>query len=128
MIQEDEYDYLAETLVNFETFVASRAKAMQSPILDMVHATMGISGEAGELLDAVKKSFIYNKPLDTENVIEELGDIMFYVQHMLNQFPKHSLYTVLNANMDKLRKRYPDGYSDAAAQARTDKLETGETK
>lgn len=35
----------------------------------------GVSGEAGELLDAVKKSVVYKKPLDRENVVEELGDL-----------------------------------------------------
>ena len=41
---------------------------------------VGVSGEAGELLDAVKKAVIYRKPLDLENVIEELGDLEFYME------------------------------------------------
>lgn len=41
---------------------------------DMLHMAVGVSGEAGELLDAVKKATIYKKPIDRENVIEELGE------------------------------------------------------
>ena len=43
------------------------------------HAT-GVAGEAGELLDAIKKHVVYNKPLDRANVIEELGDLEFYME------------------------------------------------
>jgi hypothetical protein len=48
----------------------------------LMHATFGISGEAGELLDAVKKHIIYGKPLDRENVVEELGDLEFYLEDL----------------------------------------------
>jgi len=43
----------------------------------LIHMVLGISGESGELLDAIKKHTIYHKPLDIGNVIEELGDIEF---------------------------------------------------
>ncbi len=48
--------------------------------MDVLHATVGISGEAGELLDAIKKHVFYNKTIDRDNVIEELGDLEFYMQ------------------------------------------------
>lgn len=44
----------------------------------LMHAFVGIAGESGELLDAVKKQWIYNRPLDRVNVLEELGDLTFY--------------------------------------------------
>lgn len=86
----------------------------------MVHAAIGVSGEAGEILDAIKKTWVYGQPLDRENLIEELGDIEFYLQALrsLLNVPRGE---VLQANMTKLRKRYPTGYSDKAAQARADK-------
>jgi hypothetical protein len=43
-----------------------------------LHMAIGVSGEAGELLDTIKKFAIYQKPLDFTNLIEELGDIEFY--------------------------------------------------
>jgi NTP pyrophosphatase (non-canonical NTP hydrolase) len=86
----------------------------------MLHMVLGISGEAGELVDAIKKAVIYNKPLDRANVVEELGDIEFYLEG-LRQGLGISRAEVLEANMSKLSRRYQDGYSDAAAQARADK-------
>src|ERR1035438_3961414 len=53
--------------------------------LRLLHAAMGISGESGELMDAVKKHIMYNKPLDVENVKEELGDLLWYMSLALDQ-------------------------------------------
>lgn len=87
----------------------------------LMHMAMGIAGEAGEIIDAIKKHVMYEKPIDILNIVEELGDIEFYLEGL-----RHSLLLtreiVLKANIDKLAgKRYPDGYSDAAATARADK-------
>ena len=59
---------------------------MQNHEAHLVHMAMGVSGEAGELLDAIKKSTIYRKPLDKENIIEECGDILFFTQGILNYY------------------------------------------
>lgn len=95
--------------------------------LQILHAAIGISGEAGELLDAVKKLWAYNKPLDISNVREELGDILFYIR-ALCQALEISEESCMRDTVSKLNKRYPEGYTDAAAQTRADKIETGETK
>lgn len=84
------------------------------------HAATGVSTEAGELLDAAKKHVIYGKPLDRPNVIEELGDIEFYMES-LRQGLGISREEVLAHNVAKLSVRYGGGYSDAAARARADK-------
>lgn len=94
--------------------------------VDVLHMAVGISGEAGELLDAVKKHTVYNKELDRKNIVEELGDLEFYMEG-LRQRLKISREETLEANIDKLatgkNARYKDGYTDAAAQARADKSE-----
>lgn len=87
----------------------------------MIHAILGISGECGELLDAIKKHVIYGKPIDRENLIEELGDIEFYLQHF-RAITGISRDQAIEANMEKLAKRYPGyNYTDTAAQIRADK-------
>lgn len=89
-----------------------------------LHMAVGISGEAGELLDAVKKAVIYQKPLDRENVIEELGDLRFYMAGLMNAL-NISEQEILYATNKKLGKRYASGsYSNAQAQERADKNET----
>lgn len=96
--------------------------------IDLIHAVMGITGEAGELLDAVKKFVIYDKPLDADNVIEELGDMEFYMEQLRQRLGITREMT-LEANIAKLKKRY-DGlqYTDAAAQQRADKVDKPQRK
>ena len=86
-----------------------------------IHMAIGVAGEAGELLDAIKKQAIYNKPVDRENVVEELGDLEFYMEG-LRQGLGITREETLIANIDKLGKRYVGmTYSDSAAQLRADK-------
>ncbi len=86
-----------------------------------LHMAVGIAGEAGELLDAIKKHVFYGKPLDVENVVEEMGDIEFYSEG-LRQALGLIRGEILAANMDKLDKRYAGfEYSDKAAIERADK-------
>lgn len=87
-----------------------------------LHMAVGVAGEAGELLDAVKKAAIYRKPLDRENVIEELGDLEFYMEG-LRQGLGISREETIAHNIAKLSKRYSSGsYSDKHAQERADKV------
>lgn len=88
---------------------------------NLIHMVLGISGESGELLDAIKKHAIYNKTLDINNVIEELGDLEFYLEG-LRQALNISREDTISANIKKLSVRYSEAtYSDKAAQDRRDK-------
>lgn len=88
---------------------------------DLLHMAVGVSGEAGELLDAVKKAVIYNKEIDLENVIEELGDLEFYMSK-IRQIVGITREEILKQNIDKLSIRYAKGkYSNDQAQERADK-------
>jgi len=90
-----------------------------------VHMAIGISGEAGELLDAIKKYVMYNKPLDRENVVEELGDLEFYIEGLRQSLVITREETIIH-NLRKLatgpKARYKEGsFSNEQAQARADK-------
>jgi len=88
---------------------------------NLLHMAVGISGESGELLDAIKKSVIYRKPLDMANMIEELGDLEFYMEGV-RQAIGVTRQECLDANIEKLGKRYEGmKYSNQAAQSRADK-------
>lgn len=87
----------------------------------LAHAALGICGESGELGDAIKKHIVYGKPLDMENVIEEIGDIRFYLEALCNILDIHDSQ-ILQANVNKLAKRYKDlTYSSSEAIGRADK-------
>lgn len=117
--------------VPYSVFVARLAKPGADIIATLtpskahlLHMAVGISGEAGELLDAIKKHVVYNKPLDEDNVVEELGDLMFYMQGMMNELSLHPAGVEFQ-NKQKLMKRYKSAmYSDKAAQDREDKEPT----
>ena len=111
------------TLPVYEEFVEKLFNKLGSEREAVAHAAMGIVGEAGEIIDAVKKHWAYNKELDVANVIEELGDLRFYYQAMLNMFGLTD-EDICAMNMSKLQVRYPTGvYRDQDAIARADKLE-----
>lgn len=88
---------------------------------DLLHAILGIGGEAGELVDGFKKHLIYARPLDVENLKEEAGDILWYMALLLRTLDT-TFEEVMAANITKLQKRYPEKYTDQAAIARADKL------
>ncbi len=79
----------------------------------ILHASVGIAGEAGEILDAVKKAWIYQAELDNQNLLEEVGDSLFYLQALAIHCG-FTLEDAMRANIEKLSKRYPQGYTDQA--------------
>jgi NTP pyrophosphatase (non-canonical NTP hydrolase) len=87
---------------------------------ELLHAAIGVAGEAGELLDAVRKHVFDGQPLDGDNIIEELGDLCFYLEAAM-QAIKMKRADIEELNMAKLFERYKDGYSDQQAQERKDK-------
>ena len=86
-----------------------------------LHMCMGLAGEVGESIDLVKKSIFYRKELDIVHMIEELGDVEFYLEG-LRQGLGITREETIEANISKLGARY-DGfnYSDQSAIHRADK-------
>lgn len=90
--------------------------------VDLLHALMGLTSEVGELADPIKKAMMYGKPLDVENIKEEAGDLLWYIAGPLCAALGCTLEELAAANADKLKKRYPEKYTDQAAIARADKV------
>ena len=86
-----------------------------------VRRSLGVCGEAGELADVVKKEVIYGKDHDRKHLVEELGDLRFYTQAVMN-LNGITEQEVLQQNANKLCVRYKQlRYSDESAIAREDK-------
>jgi hypothetical protein len=86
----------------------------------LLHMAIGLVGEGAEMLAAVL-DHVFGGQLDVDNILEEGGDASFFIQGLLGPVGL-SMQTAGFANMVKLLgKRYPKGYSDAAAQERADK-------
>lgn len=108
---------------SYAEFVASRLKEMPSLQENILHCAVGCSTEAGEMLSTAKKIWAYDKPLgssELENFVEEAGDILFYTCGLLLTLGL-TLDEVAERNRLKLLRRYPTGYSNAAAIQRADK-------
>lgn len=80
----------------------------------VVNGLFGLSGEAGELIDMIKKWIFHNKSLDITHAQKELGDVMWYVAMICESFG-WSLDEIMQMNIDKLKKRYPDGFDTERA-------------
>lgn len=75
----------------------------------LINSVMGLCGESGEAIDIVKKWMAQGHELDKEHIAKELGDIAWYLAEAATVL-EVPLEDILQANLDKLRKRYPDGF------------------
>lgn len=117
-------------LVDWEAYTAECVCTKPAGRDDFAHGVVGISTEAGELLDVLKRRDYYDKNVDRANVIEELGDLCWYMALVMSSV-KATMVEVLNVNAAKLRTRYTDGkFAQAAAldrdlEAERRAIETG---
>src|SRR5574343_434345 len=81
---------------------------------DLLHAVLGIVTEAAELADVIKKRHAYGKRIDIVNLREEAGDVLWYLP-LLCRALGTTMEDVAQLNIDKLRKRYPDKFTEAHA-------------
>lgn len=92
---------------------------MTKETLQLLHATIGLATEAGELLDQLKKHLFYGRELDFTNLIEEGGDGAWYLALLLGTLKKAgripSSDVALTKNIAKLRQRYPEAFTNEAA-------------
>ena len=96
----NEYQKLAMTTLNPEL----------TPKDVLINGVMGLCGESGEAIDIVKKHLHQGHALDREKLIKELGDIAWYLAETATALDI-SLEEVLERNIEKLRSRYPEGFS-----------------
>lgn len=96
----NEYQKLAMTTLN--------------PDLDkkdvLINGVMGLCGESGEVIDIVKKHLAQGHELDKEKIVKELGDVAWYMAEIATVLDVE-LEDVLVQNIEKLKKRYPEGFS-----------------
>lgn len=77
---------------------------------DLLHGAIGLATEAGELLDAVKRALFYGGSLDRTNLIEELGDLEWYMAVIRDALDVEQA-EVQRINIEKLRARYPEKFT-----------------
>lgn len=70
---------------------------------------LGVTGEAGDIASCIKKTFAHKKDVK-EGIKENIGDMLWYTAMICNFF-KWNLNEILNENIEKLKKRFPEGFN-----------------
>ncbi len=78
---------------------------------------LGITGESGEVADMIKKHLHHGHELDKEHLKKELGDVLWYVA-LGCTVAGFSMTEVMQLNIDKLKARYPEGFSEERSKHR----------
>ena len=81
-----------------------------TPNEKLLNGALGLCGEAGEVADLIKKSFMQGHPIDRAHIAEELGDVLWYVAETITAIG-YDIDTIMQMNIEKLRCRYPMGFS-----------------
>ena len=76
---------------------------------DLCNCALGLTGESGEFADHIKKHLYQGHKIDADYLINELGDIMWYVAVAAERLG-FNLSEVMEINIEKLKKRYPNGF------------------
>ena len=106
----NEYQKLAMTTLN----------PALSPKDDLINGVMGLCGESGEAIDLVKKHLAQGHELNKEQLAKELDDIAWYLAETATAIG-YPLEDILQMNIDKLKKRYPEGFAVERSVNRNEK-------
>ena len=71
---------------------------------------LGLSGEAGEVVDLVKKGILHQQGIDNNKLKKELGDVLLYITALASEH-NLTMEEIMEHNIEKLKARFPDGYS-----------------
>ena len=85
----------------------------------LLNGVMGLCGESGEAIDIVKKHLFHGHELDREKLIKELGDVAWYLAETATALGV-PLEEILRMNIEKLKKRYPEGFDSEKSIRRTE--------
>ena len=108
-------NYVNNVLRSESPVTAELRDRLQNEVtIRLLHSAMGMATEAGEFLDMLKKHIFYGKPMDFVNAKEEVGDQMWYAGLAIDVL-QTTFNEVLTVNIDKLKARYPEKFTEEAA-------------
>ena len=84
----------------------------------LTNVCLGLAGESGEIIEHVKKVVFHGHQLDRDYLKKEIGDVLWYVAAMATALDV-DLGEIAQANVDKLKARYPEGFASSASTNRT---------
>ena len=125
-------DYIKELMNNTDSYTDLALKTLNKDVFEqkdlILNASLGLSGEVGEVNDIIKKYMYHGHKLDDdtkEKIILELGDVCWYVALMAWAIDKTKFEDVLNKNIAKLEKRYHGEFSTEKSINRKEDSDNG---
>ena len=97
------------TLNEYQELAQRTSRKELTPREHLYNGILGLAGETGECADLVKKHFYQDGREIIQNLKDEAGDVLWYVVEVISAMG-WTLEEVAQHNVDKLRKRYPDGF------------------
>lgn len=85
----------------------------------LTNALMGLNGEAGEAIEILKKALFQGHDLSVDDLVEELGDCLWYIAEAAHALGV-PLGVIAALNIDKLKKRFPNGFTTEDSIERRD--------
>ncbi len=107
------------TLDDYQQLAARTLGRDRTPEQQLTNAALGLTGEAGEVAEMIKKHLFHATPLDQDALVKELGDCLWYIGAFATALGV-SLDDIAQRNIDKLRKRYPEGFDTERSRNRTE--------
>lgn len=119
-LQNETYQELhpITTFTDYQRAALVTAPAVVDYNNELAVRALGLAGEAGEVVELVKKHLGHGHGLDVDEVRKELGDVLWYVATLADHLGLN-MGAVAEANIKKLRARYPNGFSADASINRT---------
>lgn len=111
-------NYIKQATRTEPDYVAVVGRLIQPKTIRMLHGAMGLCTESGEFLDHLKKVIFYGTAWDPTNMKEECGDLFWYLAIIADTMGEANFTNMLQANIAKLRTRYPEKFTEESAQTR----------
>lgn len=108
--------------MNFDEYVVLAQRTgnnLGNRELQLTRAAMGMAGEAGEFCDDVKKVLFHGVEVDVPRLVKEAGDVLWYLADASVALGV-PLSRIAELNIEKLKKRYPEGFTTEASLAKAD--------
>lgn len=120
-MQANDYQLVALITESTPNFVVLEGQTPEhnQMVARLIHASLGMMSEVGEIADALKKHLIYRREIDVINLLEESGDVFWY-QALFLTAVKQTFEDAFERNIKKLALRYPDGKFTIEAATKRD--------
>jgi NTP pyrophosphatase (non-canonical NTP hydrolase) len=105
--------------VEFNKYQELAKRTARSGNNEQLNYVLGVNGEAGEIADMIKKNVFHGHMLKVDDLAKEIGDVLWYLANLSTLYGLE-LSEVAEMNLEKLEKRYPNGFSRVDSIKRVD--------